>query len=101
MFSNLTQGLGQLGNLPSIGYLIAGALIGMLIGVVPGLGGVVVMAVVLAFINHLSLTATLCLFLGTYCGQFFSASISSILLNTPAHPESFAVSFDGFPMAQQ
>ena len=101
MWHNLLDGLTTLGNGPSIAYLVAGSLIGMFIGVIPGLGGIVLLSVVLAFIKHISLEGTIALFLAVQAGSFFSASITSILLNTPAHPEAFAVTFDGFPMAQK
>ncbi len=101
MIRNLVQGLTALGNGPAIAYLVVGSLIGMFFGVIPGLGGVVILSIALAFIAHISLVGTLSLFLAVQAGSFFSASVTSILLNTPAHPEAFAVTFDGFPMAQR
>jgi len=101
MIHNLFSGLSALGNGPAIAYLVGGSLLGMIFGVIPGLGGAVVLSIILAFIYHINNTGTLCLFLATQAGSYFSASITSILLNTPAHPEAFAVTFDGFPMAQR
>lgn len=101
MMSNLVHGLTALGTGPHIAWLFVGALFGMIGGVIPGLGGPVVLSVVLAFIYHMDLTAVLCIFLGTHAGSYFASSIASILLNTPQHPESFASTFDGFPMSQR
>jgi len=101
MLTNLVRGLTALGTGAHIGWLFGGALFGMIGGVIPGLGGPVVLSIVLAFIYHLDLTAVLCIFLGTHAGSYFSSSIASILLNTPQHPESFASTFDGFPMSQR
>ena len=101
MWSNLVHGLTGLTNLDGMTYLVAGSLIGVFLGVVPGLGGSVILSIVLAFINHISIEGTLSLFLAVQAGSYFSASVTSILLNTPAHPEAFAVTFDGFPMAQR
>lgn len=101
MLTHLGQGLTAIGDLGSVAYLMVGAVLGVLIGVIPGLGGAVVLSIVLAFVDHMTITGTLCFFLGTQAGSYFSASITSILLNTPAHPEAFAVTFDGFPMAQR
>ena len=98
---NFVHGLTVLGNGPAIAYLIGGSLLGMFVGVIPGLGGAVVLTIILAFIYHIDVTGTLSLFLASQAGSYFSASITSILLNTPAHPEAFAVTFDGFPMAQR
>ena len=100
MLHNFVLGLTTLGAVSAIGYLVAGTMLGMFFGVIPGLGGSVVLSIVLSFVYHIPLTGT-CLFLGAQAGSYFSASVTSILLNTPAHPEAFAVTFDGFPMAQR
>jgi putative tricarboxylic transport membrane protein len=99
--TNFIHGLTALGSGEAIAFLLLGTFIGVFIGVIPGLGGSVVLSMVLSFVYHIDLTGTLCLFLGAQAGSYFSASITSILLNTPAHPEAFAVTFDGFPMAQK
>jgi putative tricarboxylic transport membrane protein len=101
MLHNFVLGLTTLGAVSAIGYLVAGTLLGVFIGVVPGLGGSVVLSIVLSFAYHIPLTGTLCLFLGAHAGSYFSASVTSILLNAPAHPEAFPVTFDGFPMARK
>jgi putative tricarboxylic transport membrane protein len=101
MLHNFVTGLTMLGAVSAIGYLVAGTLLGVFIGVIPGLGGSVVLSIVLSFAYHIPLTGTLCLFLGAHAGSYFSASVTSILLNAPAHPEAFPVTFDGFPMAQK
>ena len=90
-----------LGNAQSAIFLVVGSCIGLLIGVIPGLGGPVIMSIVVAFAYHLSVPEITSLFLAVLAGSYYSASITSILLNTPAHPEAFAVTFDGFPMAQR
>ena len=101
MWLNLLHGLTSLGNGPSIGYLILGALIGVVVGVIPGLTTAVVLSVILIFVFRLDLTATLCLFLGAMAGSYYSASVTAILLNTPAHAEAFPITLDGFPMARK
>lgn len=101
MFKNLVDGLTVLGHLEGILYLIGGSVLGVVFGVIPGLSGAVILSILLAFIYHISLTGTIILFLAVFAASYYSASVTSILLNTPAHPEAFAVTFDGFPMAQR
>jgi len=101
MLTNLLHGLTALGNGPALAYLVGGSIVGVILGVLPGVGGLVMLSIVLSLINHINLTGTLCLFLAVNAASYFSASITSILLNTPSHPEAFAVTFDGFPMAQR
>ncbi len=88
-----------LGSAPAIGILLGGVVLGVLIGVIPGLSGAVVLSITLAFVYSISLQATIVLFLGVAAASFFSASVASILMNIPAHPESFPVTLDGYPMA--
>jgi putative tricarboxylic transport membrane protein len=97
---NLGMGLSALGNWSAIAYLFGGSLIGMFVGVIPGLSTAIILSIILVFAYHISLTGTLCLFLGAQCGSFYSASVSSILLNTPSHPEAFPITLDGYPMAR-
>ncbi|HVB02030.1 MAG TPA: tripartite tricarboxylate transporter permease, partial [Acidimicrobiales bacterium] len=101
MYSNLINGLSALRSVEGILYLIGGSVLGVVFGVIPGLSGAVVLSIILAFIYHISLTGTIILFLAVLAASYYSASVTSILLNTPAHPEAFAVTFDGFPMAQR
>jgi putative tricarboxylic transport membrane protein len=101
MGHNLLDGLTSLGNPATILYLFGGALLGMVVGVIPGLTTATILSILLAFSYHINLDGTLCLFLGAYAGSYYSASISAILINTPPHPEAFAVTFDGYPMARR
>ncbi len=102
MLSNLLKGLSlTIGNPTSLAYLVGGSIFGMLSGVLPGLGGPVILSITLALIFKIPLTGVLCIFLAIHAASFFTSSITAILLNTPQHAESFAVSFDGFPMAQR
>jgi putative tricarboxylic transport membrane protein len=101
IWTNLARGFTALENAPSLAYLLGGSIIGMLFGVVPGIQTPVLLSIILIFVYHLNLTATLCLFLGTQAASYYAASVTSILLNTPAHPEAFAVTFDGYPMARR
>jgi putative tricarboxylic transport membrane protein len=101
MFSHLIGAFGSLGHPDAVAFLILGAVIGVVIGVIPGLSSAVVLSLILVFVYHMNLVDTLCLFLGAHAGSYYSASITSILLNTPAHPEAYAVTFDGYPMARR
>src|SRR5262245_57857361 len=101
MVNDLLKGLSSLGSVGAIAYLFTGSLIGTFVGVIPGLSGAVVLSIMLAFTYHINLIGTLCFFLGTLAGSYYSASITSILLNTPAHPEAYAITLDGYPMARK
>jgi putative tricarboxylic transport membrane protein len=99
--TNLLHGLTALGSLQAVLYLLLGAVIGVVVGAIPGLSTAVVLSLILVFVYHVDLTGTLCLFLGTHAGSYYSASVSSILLNSPPHPEAVPLTLDGYPMAKR
>ena len=99
MLHNLVDGLTALGTPSAMLLLVVGCLIGVFLGVVPGLGVALVLSVMLSFIYHLGVTPAIALMLATQAGSYFSASITAILLNTPGAPESLPTTFDGYPMA--
>ncbi|HET9076187.1 MAG TPA: tripartite tricarboxylate transporter permease [Acidimicrobiales bacterium] len=99
MAQHLWQGLAAFGSLQVIGLLVVGVLLGVFMGVLPGLGVAMVLSIMLAFVYHLGVTAAIALMLGTQAASYFSASITAILLNSPGAPESMATTFDGHKMA--
>ncbi len=101
MLSNLIHGLTQLLTPGAIPYLLAGMFVGMFIAMLPGLGVGVALSLMLTLIYHMNVVAAVALMLGTLGGEYFSASITAILLNTPGAPESFPTTNDGFPMAER
>ena len=102
MLQQLMEGLHlAVGSEAAAGLLVGGVLLGIFVGVIPGLSGAVVLSIALVFVYQLNLQATLVLFLAVAAASFFSASIASILLNSPSHPEAFPASLDGFPMAEK
>ena len=102
MLGQLLSGLSAaVGSGSAIAFLVGGVLLGVFVGVIPGLSGAVVLSIALVFVYKINLQATLVLFLAVSAASFFSASVGSILLNTPAHPEAFPATLDGFPMARK
>jgi putative tricarboxylic transport membrane protein len=99
MLHNFVGGLGSLGTPEAALLLVVGCLIGVFLGVLPGLGVALVLSIMLSFIYHLGVTPAIALMLSTQAGSYFSASITAILLNTPGAPESLPTTFDGYPMA--
>jgi putative tricarboxylic transport membrane protein len=101
MGGNLVTGLSHLLSLQAAGLLFVGLLVGMFMGVLPGLGVSLALSLMLPFLYHLGVVPAVALMLGTLAGSYYAASIPAILLNTPGAPESFPTTLDGFPMAQK
>jgi putative tricarboxylic transport membrane protein len=87
--------------LPNIGFMLVGIVLGVLIGVLPGLGGANGVAILLPLTFSMSPTSAIIMLSCIYWGALFGGAITSILFNIPGEPWSVATTFDGHPMAQQ
>jgi putative tricarboxylic transport membrane protein len=96
------QGIGVLfGHWYNIGAIFAGVVLGIIIGALPGLGPVAVIAIALPFTYLMNPLNAMILLLGIYIGGIYGGSITGILLNSPGTPNSAATVLDGYPMSQQ
>jgi TctA family transporter len=82
-------------------YLVLGTLLGLLFGILPGLGGPQVLALLLPITYGMDTNLAIVLLVGAMSAIAFGGSIPAILINTPGTPQSAATCFDGFPLAQQ
>ncbi|MCJ7594348.1 MAG: tripartite tricarboxylate transporter permease [Desulfobacterales bacterium] len=78
-----------------------GALMGTLIGVLPGIGPVGAIAILLPVTFHLSPTAAIIMLAGIYYGAMYGGSTTSILVNIPGESASVVTCLDGYQMAKQ
>lgn len=85
----------------NIGLMFVGIILGVLIGVLPGLGGANGVAILLPLTFSMSPTSAIIMLSCIYWGALFGGAITSILFNIPGEPWSVATTFDGHPMAQQ
>ena len=89
------------GNPSSFLLLIFSVVWGIAFGSVPGLTGIVGVALLIPFTFVFDPTAGLLLLAGVYVGATFGGSISAILFNTPGSPEAACTALDGYPMAKR
>lgn len=102
MLEGILIGLETALSFQNILLVIGGCLIGTLIGMLPGLGPMSIIAIMIPIaISMGDPSAALILLAGVYYGAIFGGSTSSILLNAPGVAGTVASSFDGYPMAQQ
>src|SRR5213080_4996406 len=107
--ASLAGGFGTALQPVNIAMLLVGVVLGLIIGVLPGLGGTSGVAILLpisVFIAHGSLpgadtTTAVILLAGIYWGALFGGVITSILFNIPGEPWSVVLLFDGFPLAKK
>jgi putative tricarboxylic transport membrane protein len=81
--------------------MLVGITLGVLIGVLPGLGGANGVAILLPLTFSMSPTSAIIMLSCIYWGALFGGAITSVLFNIPGEPWSVATTFDGYPMAQQ
>src|SRR6266508_55184 len=85
--------------------MFVGVILGIIIGVLPGLGGANGVAILLPLTFSMAqqpggTTSAIILLSCIYWGALFGGAITSILFNIPGEPWSVATTFDGHPMAQ-
>ena len=85
----------------NIALIIGGTTVGVIIGALPGLGAVVMIALLLPFVVRMEPTTGIALTAIIYCASTYGGSITAILINTPGTPSAAATTFDGYPMAQK
>src|SRR5205823_9424913 len=85
----------------NLGLMFVGIVLGVVIGVLPGLGGANGVAILLPLTFSMSPTSAIIMLSCIYWGALFGGAITSILFNIPGEPWSVATTFDGYPMAQK
>ncbi len=78
-----------------------GVLLGTAIGVLPGIGPAMAVALLLPVTFALEPTAAFIMFAGIYFGGMFGGSTTSILLNTPGESAAVVAAIEGNPMARK
>ncbi|MFV0245466.1 MAG: tripartite tricarboxylate transporter permease [Qingshengfaniella sp.] len=82
-------------------FLIFSVVWGIAFGSVPGLTGIVGVALLIPFTFVFDPIEGLLLLSGVYVGSTFGGSISAILFNTPGSPEAACTALEGYPMAKR
>ncbi len=78
----------------------SGALIGTLVGVLPGLGPTATMALMLPFTLSFGPTTGLIMMTGVWYGAMYGGSTTSILVNIPGEAASVVTCIDGYQMCK-
>jgi TctA family transporter len=81
--------------------MIVGVLLGLVVGVLPGLGAPNGVSLLLPLTFTMNPVSAIILLTSMYWGALFGGSTTSILFNIPGEPSSVATTFDGYPMAQR
>jgi putative tricarboxylic transport membrane protein len=84
-----------------LSFLMLGVSVGLVIGVLPGLGGIAGLSLLLPFIYGMDSTSALAMLIGLVAVIPTSDTFSSVLMGIPGSSASQATVLDGFPLARQ
>ena len=101
LLGNLGTGLAVALTLQNLMFCFFGALIGTLIGVLPGIGPVATVAMLLPITFYLPPVSALIMLAGIYYGSQYGGSTTAILVNLPGESASVVTCIDGYQMARQ
>ena len=98
IFEAVVSGFLQATSLQVLPYLLGGAMFGLILGVIPGLGGHFAMAMVIPFLYGLSPAAGIAFLLGSHSTVAQGGGLTAILFSTPGCGQNAATLLDGPPM---
>ncbi len=81
--------------------VVAGLLVGVIAGALPGISFVNAMAMALPFTYAMNVTHAMLFLGGIYVGGVFGGSISAIMINVPGTPASLPATWDGYAMTKK
>jgi putative tricarboxylic transport membrane protein len=82
-------------------WSLAGVTLGTAIGILPGIGPALTIALLLPVAYQLEPTSAFIIFGGIYYGAAYGSSTTSILVNTPGETGSVVTALDGYEMAKR
>lgn len=101
LFSDLALGFGVALSLTNLAYCLIGVIVGTAIGVLPGVGPLVTIAVLLPLTFGLPPDSAMILLAGIYYGAAYGGSTTAILVNLPGEQGAAVTVIDGYQMAKQ
>ena len=100
-FDLIVAGIPNFMNAYPMFLLIAGNLLGIFFGAIPGLTATMGLAVFLPMTFGMSDLNGMIFLIGIYVGACYGGTIPAILVNIPGTPSAVATVFDGYPMAKK
>ncbi len=98
---NLLYGFGIALTPANFGFCFVGAVLGTIVGVLPGIGPVTAIALLLPLTFKISAAGAMIMLAGIYYGSMHAGSTTAIMLNMPGEPAAIVICFDGYPMARK
>ncbi len=100
LWTQLLGGFATAASPVNLVWAFVGCVLGTAIGVLPGIGPAVTVAMLLPITAQVEPTASMIFFAGIYYGAMYGGSTTSILLNTPGETGTMVTALEGFKMAK-
>jgi putative tricarboxylic transport membrane protein len=101
IFSNLALGFSVSLQPVNLLFCFTGVVLGVVIGILPGLGSAATIALLLPITYFLDTTTSVIMLAGIWYGSMYGGSITSILLRVPGESASVMVAIDGYELTKQ
>ena len=101
MFETFIGSLFEVLEVGTIGLMLVGIAIGFVVGILPGLGGSVTLALMLPFTYDMEPVQAFAFLLGMWATAATTGDITSVLFGVPGEATSAATVFDGYPMTRR
>jgi putative tricarboxylic transport membrane protein len=101
MFSAALSALSTVFAPATLMWIVIGSLLGVTLGMIPGLGGVVGMSILLPFVYGMNQADGIALLIGMVTVSATAEAFPAVLLGVPGTAASAATILDGYPLARQ
>ncbi len=97
----LLTGLAQLGDPAVFMTMCIGAILGVVVGAIPGAGAAVTIAILLPTTFSMDPLNGMTLLLGVYCGAAYGSAIPAVMINTPGSPVAVMTAIEAKPFVDR
>lgn len=97
----LINGLGSAMSVTNLLAAFAGAIMGLIVGAMPGIGSLAGVALLLPLTFKMNPTTAIIMLAALYYSNMYGGSFSAILLNIPGDSPAIMTALDGYPMSRK
>ncbi|HET6467483.1 MAG TPA: tripartite tricarboxylate transporter permease [Geminicoccaceae bacterium] len=101
MFEIALSALGAVLSGTHLLFMVVGVLVGLVVGILPGLGGIAGMSILLPFLYGMDPVSALGMLIGLVAVIPTGDTFTSVMMGIPGSSASQATVLDGFPLAKQ
>ena len=94
-FASLFQGFATAVTFENMLATLAGCIMGIIVGAMPGIGSLAGCSLLLPLTFHMNPTTGIIMLAGIYYGNMFGGALSAILLNIPGAAPAVMTALDG------